>query len=408
VSVSGTFSRTYNDKGQITASSSDQTDATGTRRTSEYERTEARNAQGELEVTENTTTTEQPKDGEVRSLEQQQVAVQTDQGPQLVRASQTMTGPEGTARASITPEGQELTVNGQKMQSVEQLQGLPEEQASLGATTMDGLSQQVQDFNQLATGIHQAHLEQQAANNQGEQKAAVAVNNYGLARLKQSLTTANSQATGAPDPTGGPAGSRTPRPEFRNAPSISLSPTERLAGGTTGGIQALAGAAGLYTSGRSLINNLSEGNYVNAAKDVLGLATSGIATYGGVNALITAARGTGSGLSLGGTIGTAGGRINPSVAGQVAGKFAVGLGVVAGGIEVFQGIQNGNGWQIASGAVTAGAAVGGYLAVGAAAGAWGGPAGAAVGLAIGLAAFGVTKLFDYFDDSEHDIASQQI
>ncbi|HLK99469.1 MAG TPA: hypothetical protein VK539_02750 [Myxococcaceae bacterium] len=65
---------------------------------------------------------------------------------------------------------------------------------------------------------------------------------------------------------------------------------------------------------------------------------------------------------------------------------------------MFQGIQNGNGWQIASGAFTAGAA----------AGAWGGPAGAAVGLAIGLAAFGVTKLFDWFDDSEHDIASQQI
>jgi hypothetical protein len=408
VSISGTSSRTYNDKGQVTEAHSDQTDATGTRRTSDYERTETRNAQGELEVTENTTSTEQPKDGDKRTLEQQQVAVQTDQGPQLVRASQTMTGPEGTAKASITPEGQELTVNGQKMESLEQLQGLPEDQASLGATTLDGLSQQVRDFNQLATDIHTAHLEQQAANNQGEQKAAVSANNYGLARLKQALTTNNSVATGAPDPTGGPATSRTPVPEWKKAPSISLSPTERLAGGATGGIQLLAGAAGLYTSGRSLINNLSQGNYVNAAKDALGLTASGISVYGGANALITAVRGSGSGLTLGGAVGTAGGRINPSVAGQVAGKFAVGLGVVAGGIEVFQGIKNGNGWQIASGAVTAGAAVGGYLAVGAAAGAWGGPAGAAVGLAIGLAAFGVTKLFDWFDDSEHDIADQKI
>jgi hypothetical protein len=408
VSISGNSSRTYNANGQITSSHSDQTDATGTRRVADYERTEARNAQGELEVTERTTSSEEPKDGPRRTLEQEQVAVQTDQGPQLVSASQTMTGPEGTARASITPEGQELTVNGQRMESVEQLQGLPEAEASLGATTMDGLSQQVRDFNELATGIHTAHLEQAAANNQGEQKAAVSANNYGLARLKQSLTTANSAATGTPDPTGGPATSRTPVPEWKNAPSISLSPTERLAGGTTGGIQLLAGAAGLYTSGRSLINNLSQGNYLNAAKDALGLTTSGISVYGGANALITAVRGSGSGLSLGGAVGTAGGRINPSVAGQVAGRFAAGLGVVAGGIEIYQGIQNGNGWQIASGAVTAGAAVGGYLAVGAAAGAWGGPAGAAVGLAIGLAAFGVTKLFDWFDDSEHDIASQQI
>lgn len=408
VHVSGTSSRTYGADGQVTASHSDQTDAQGTRRVQDYRRTEALNAQGETEVTEHSSSSEKPKDGPERRIEQEQVAVQTDQGPQLVRASQTISGPEGTAQASITPEGQQLTVNGQRMDSVEQLRNLPADQASLGATTMDGLSQQVSDFNELASGLHNAYVEQQQKNDKGEQKAAVSGNNYGLFRLKQALTTANSAATGAPDPSAGPPTSGSPQSEWANPPKISLNPAERLTGGSTGAIQALTGALGLQSSARALFNDLGQHNYVAAAQDALGVVTGGVSVYGGVNALITAIRGEGAGLSLGGKIGTLGGRLNPSVAGEIAGKFAVGLGVVAGGLEVYQGIRNGNGWQIASGAVTAGAAVGGYLAVGAAAGAWGGPAGAAVGLAIGLAAFGVTKLFDWFDDSEHDLAKRQI
>lgn len=408
VSVSSSASRTYGADGQVTASHSDQTDAKGTRRVQDYQRTEALNAQGETEVTERSSSSETPKDGPERRIEQEQVAVQTDQGPQLVRASQTISGPEGTAQASITPEGQQLTVNGQRMDSVDQLRGLPTDLASLGATTMDGLSQQVSDFNELASGLHNAYVEQQQKNDKGEQKAAVSDSNYGLFRLKQALTSTNAATTGTPDPATGPATSGSPRPEWANAPKISLSPAERLTGGGAGAIQALTGALGLQSSARALFSDLGQHNYVAAAQDAIGVVSGGVSLYSGGNALLTAIRGEGAGLSLGGKIGTLGGRINPSVAGEIAGKFAVGLGVVAGGLEVYQGIRNGNGWQIASGAVTAGAAVGGYLAVGAAAGAWGGPAGAAVGLAIGLAAFGVTKLFDWFDDSEHDIAGQQI
>ncbi|MBX7101744.1 MAG: hypothetical protein K1X89_28775, partial [Myxococcaceae bacterium] len=79
-----------------------------------------------------------------------------------------------------------------------------------------------------------------------------------------------------------------------------------------------------------------------------------------------------------------------------------------GGFDVYQGIQSGDGWQIAKGGVTAAGAVGGYFLAGAAAGAWGGPAGVLVGVGVGALVFGATKLFDAFDDSEHEIADVRI
>lgn len=417
VEVRGTSSRTYNDTGQLTASHTDQTDATGTHRVQDYQRTESHNAEGELEVTDHTSVSEQAKDGPLRTVDQEQTSVQTDQGPELVRASQAITTPDGVARATITPEGQDLTLNGQTVKDPEALNALPTAQSELASSAVAGLSQQVSDFSATATQLHTALAEQQQSNDGHETAAAKGANSYGLYRLQKSVTTGQANSTGNPsqDPSGTKSPvSREPKPswvEIKPQPGQALpsvTTNQRIAGGAAGGAQLASSVAGLVTSGRALFNDIQQGNLGKAALDGLGLALNGVGAYGGFNAALSAIKGTSGGLTLGGKIGTAGGRINPSVVGELAGKLSAGLGVVFGGIEVYQGIKNGNGWQIASGVVTAGAAVGGYLAVGAAAGAWGGPAGALVGLGIGALAFGVTKLFDWFDDSEHDVASQQI
>lgn len=60
-------------------------------------------------------------------------------------------------------------------------------------------------------------------------------------------------------------------------------------------------------------------------------------------------------------------------------------GVLAGGLEVFRGVQQDDNVKIAQGGVTIAGTVAGFAAVGAI----GGPAGIAVGAAIGLATFGV-------------------
>lgn len=417
VDVSGTASRSYNDQGQIIAANSDQTDATGTHRIQDYQRTEAVNAQGETEVTESTSSSEQPKDGPMSSSDQEQTSVQTAQGPQLVRASQSISTADGTAQATISPDGQDLTVNGQPVADPDQLNAMPDAQRALGNTAVTGLSQQVSDFNQTAASLHDTLAQQQANGDKHAQKTALGDNSYGLYRLQKSVTTAQAEASGNPaqDPskTSG-LGSKEPQQgwiKIQAQPGQSLpsvSPSERITGATTGGVMLATSALGAYTSGKALFNDINQGNYGKALLDGSSAALNAKSLVGGGKAVLSSITGSSSGLSLGGKLGTLGGRLNPATVGDLAGKFSVGLGVAFGGAEIYDGIKNGDGWQIASGAVTAGAAVGGFLAAGAAAGAWGGPAGALVGLGVGALAYGVTQLFDMFDDSEHDVASQQI
>ncbi|NTX57263.1 hypothetical protein [Myxococcus sp. CA039A] len=385
------LTRTFDDKDRVVASHLDQTDETGARAVQDYSREEKRNAQGEVEIHERTTSSLKPKDGPKSTQEQEQVSVDTKTGPELIRASNKITNADGTAQHSITPEGQTLTVNGEKVDSVDALKALPKGQASLGGAAVDGLSQQVRDFNELALAMspnRALNPDKVERNDLKEVKAAVSANSVGMLRLKEALT-----------------------PALNGQPSLSLDPKARLVGGASG-IAGLAGSAEILAkAGPLFMRDFSQGNYLGAAKDGVALVTGTIGVVSGGSAVTTALRGAGSGLTLDGGVITAGQRLTPMQAAKSLNglaKLTAGLGVLSGGMQAYDGIQKGNGWAVASGVTTATAAVGGYLAAGAAAGAWGGPAGAAVGLAIGLGAWGMTKAFDHFDKSDVKIAQPTI
>jgi hypothetical protein len=127
------------------------------------------------------------------------VSVNTKNGPELVSASNKVTTPDGTAQHTIDAEGQKLTVNGKKVDTLDALKGLPKEQASLGAAAVDGLSQQVRDFNELARAMSpgQTFNPDQTRHDMKEVKGAASANSVGLLRLKQSLTPA---LNGQPSP----------------------------------------------------------------------------------------------------------------------------------------------------------------------------------------------------------------
>ncbi|AGC47136.1 hypothetical protein MYSTI_05860 [Myxococcus stipitatus DSM 14675] len=382
--------KTYDDKNQVVAAHVDETDEKGTRMVRDYQRTEKRNAKGELEVHEKTEASVQEKDKPPTKQVQELVSVETKNGPELIKAANTLTTPDGTAQQVIDEKGQRLTVDGKEVKTLDELKALPKEKATLGAEAVDGLSQQVQNFTDLARQVKatQTFDGDHGRHDMKEAKVVVAANSAGLLRLKTSLT-----------------------PAINGQPSLTLNPSARLAGGASGIVGMVGGASLLTKAGPQFMHDLRQENYWQAAKDGAAFA-AGLGGLGsGASTLLTAARGAGGGLTLDGKLITAGGRYSPAeVASKLdkLGKVAMGAGVVSGGFQIYDGLQNGNGWQVASGATTATAAVGGYLLSGAAAGAWGGPAGAAVGVTVALAAWGLNKMFDHFDKSEYDIATPTI
>ncbi|TNV51535.1 hypothetical protein, partial [Corallococcus exiguus] len=279
VDIQGTTSRTYNAKGQVTSFHSDQTDANGARTVQDYARTETRNKRGEREVTERATRSETPRGGPSLTTQHEQTSVLTDKGPQLTRASFSVTGPEGSARASIAEgEGTRLTVNGKQVKTADDLQKLPREQGALGALSMDGLSQQVSDFSKTAAlwdGKPNAPEAGYGRPDPAAIKAAESTSAYGLFLLKKEITTDNHKKLGIGDPSAiKDRASWSKRPEFtKQALSISLNPEQRLTGGASGALQAGAGLLTAWAGGRQLLNGLSQGNLtqeqaVTAAKSL--------------------------------------------------------------------------------------------------------------------------------------------
>ncbi|MFY2563647.1 hypothetical protein ACN469_38995 [Corallococcus terminator] len=381
-----TLARTFNPQGQVTQMHLEQTDKDRTKTTSDYSRTEARNAAGEVEVTEQKNTTRQEVTGTVSKVDKEQVAVQTDKGPQLTRAATTITSPDGTSTHSVTPAGQQLLVDGKPVGSVTQLNELPPTKASMGAAAVDEVSQQLQEFGDLSTRIQPD--QKQLWHERYETTGAASASNYGLFRLKLDRT-----------------------PTQPGAPHADLSATGRMLAGGTGFVKIFAGASVLATD-PPIMKELSEGNYRAAFKGATATAGAWSSVVTGVSPLWTAITGKGD-LALDGTVGTLGGHLSPTriaMVSEAAGKLSAAFAVLHGGGQMVDGFQNGNGWQVASGAVTAAAGAGGYFAVNAVvAASWGGgPAGAAAGLLIAAGAYGLNKMFDHFDKSEYHIAKPVI
>lgn len=410
VDIQGTTSRTYNAKGQVTSFHSDQTDANGARTVQDYARTETRNKRGEREVTERATRSETPRGGPSLTTQHEQTSVLTDKGPQLTRASFSVTGPEGSARASIAEgEGTRLTVNGKQVKTAADLQKLPREQGALGALSMDGLSQQVSDFSKTAAlwdGKPNAPEAGYGRPDPAAIKTAESTSAYGLFLLKKEITTDNHKKLGIGDPSAiKDRASWSKRPEFtKQALSISLNPEQRLTGGASGALQAGAGLLTAWAGGRQLLNGLSQGNLTQeqAVTATKSLGMGGWDLYSGGLALATSLSGKGKGLSLG----SLEGRRNPAIAGALSARASAGLGVVTGGWDIFQGVRADDPWRIAQGAVTAGGSAAGYFATAAAVGAFGGPAGVAVGLGIAAITLGASSAINAH--KQRAIADQRI
>ncbi|NTX60407.1 hypothetical protein HUA74_07015 [Myxococcus sp. CA051A] len=403
VDIKGTTTTTYNDQGLITASHSDQTDPTGVRRVKDFQRTESRNAKGEVEVTERTSGLEEGGDKPKRTYEQALTTAQTPKGPQVVRAESKLTGPEGSAEASIPPE--KLTVNGKPIADPQQLKAsLPPAQAALGAYAVNGLQEQLNSFSKLSA-LHAQTLEgaPEAPESAGWDVAGDTVD-YGLARLAQEANTTAATKQGKADPANNPKFfSLKPVEEFNQELTLDLDKDQRLGVGAVGGFQVISGAKDVVSGVGDFKKALDEQNKLDLVKSGLGIIDGASGVVEGAELLRFAAKGTGTTISPSGELG---GRVNPIKLAEWSGRLSAAVGVVSGGIQVAEGIANDDKYQVALGAVQAGGAVAGYFGTAAAVGAFGGPAGVAVALSVGLVTIGIGSAIER--ERSHALADQKI
>jgi hypothetical protein len=170
-----------------------------------------------------------------------------------------------------------------------------------------------------------------------------------------------------------------------------------------GGTGALASVPGAVIAGENLKEAIASG-------DALQIGSAGAGT-------VQAGAGVGSAIldNVGafktGVTGVQAGR-GALGASETLGKFGMGAGIAAGGLQAIDGIVNGNTSDIAKGGINIAGTVGTGLladaAAGAVGGSWGGPVGVGVGLLGGLATFGATKLVDAIGDDSHQIADRKI
>ncbi|NTX57911.1 hypothetical protein, partial [Myxococcus sp. CA039A] len=301
VSIQGTSSKTYDAQGRITSLHAELTDAQGKRQVQDHQRTEARNASGQVEVTERTASSEELPGGQAkRNIEQEVVSLQTDKGPQLVRSVYGLNAPEGNARSTLTPEGQELLINGVPVTSMEDLKAQQPASGALGGAALDGQSALLRDFAARTASIEpsaptpseqaaaaeqaqpqaQATQEQQARTDTGERNSVFAANNYGLYLVKKELTTIHAPLQNEPDPSANKARwSKTPVEAFKTPLTIDLTAPQRFVTGATGGVQALTGFSNVYTSINSLIRDIPRGDGLGIAEGVVGLTGGGVSVY---------------------------------------------------------------------------------------------------------------------------------
>jgi hypothetical protein len=407
VDVSSKSSRTYNEQGIVSSAHAEATGADGVKTVQDYKRTEKKGPNGQLQVDERSTSTQTPPDGPTTSATMEQTSRQAENGQmQLFSASQTVTGPGGTAKASVNPDGSELTINGSRIETKDQLAALPNKEAAfLGASAQDALSQQVHNFAALTPEVANPAATDGDPKKKdtgplpkelGDAKQGVSTTQGALGLLQQkALVPNNGNAVGPPtDPN-----------------AKALTQTGRF---SANGLGVAASGIGALTSGVGFVTNLQQGNYVQAAKNAAETAVGVGNIYQGVkgftglpeykSGIVGAGNGVGGVAGLKGAFTSASGFRSALAAGGKLGVAGTALGVVSGGLDVVGGIKSGDGWQIAKGGVSIAGAIGAGVAVGAI----GGPAGAAVGLAIGVGVYAVGKVFDMFSDKEHQIADVKI
>lgn len=412
VDVKSTTTRTYNNQGLITASHSDQTDVTGIRRVKDFQRTETRNAKGEVEVTERTTGSEEGGGKPKRTYEQSLTTAQTPKEPQVVHAQSKLTGPEGTAEASIPPE--RVMVNGKSFDGPNQLkQDLPPAQAALGAYAVNGLQNELNHFTQLSALHTQALKDTPEAPESEGMGVAGDASEYGLARLAKEANSRAANAQGKPDPADNPKFfSLKPEDAFKQELTLNLNRNERLSVGMVGGFQVAAGINDIVSGVGDFKKALDEQNLLSF-KGARELATAGADVLGGAVGVVEgvglmrfAAKGSGTTISPSGLPGPLNGRVNPIKFAEWSGRLNAAVGVISGGLSVAEGISKDDTYQVALGAVQAGGALAGYFGTAAAAGALGGPAGVAVALSVGMVTIGVGSVIER--ERAHALAEQRI
>jgi len=365
--LSGQSTRAWSSSGQLTRLDNHVVDPDGTVSDQRYSLTKTKDAQGNVELQTRSTGSTTPAEGPAQSATTLQVERVTANGNVLVSARQEVSGPGGVAVTTVTPNGKTLTVNGQSVKSLAQLEALGGDRAHLGATAEDGLNSQLQTYA-ARRGID--------ISNTGDKAAEIARDGgwarAGLNLLQKPLTGVDSL---------------NPSVTFATQQKLTAFKFSSNALGATTSLVSIAGSAA------NLVDSIRGG-------DAAAIAKSGLTTAGASAGLVGSVAEASAAVRFGGGA-------TSTVAG-IAGKFSVGLGVATGGVQVYQGIAAGDGYEIAKGGVAVGGAVGGFLLGGAAAGAWGGPAGLAVGALVGAAAFGVTQLIDGIADKEHKIADVEI
>ncbi|HLL00720.1 MAG TPA: hypothetical protein VK539_09050 [Myxococcaceae bacterium] len=402
VDVSGTSERTYGEDGSVMSMTSRTQNPDGSSTKQWYDRTNTPAEDG-LHMLEKVGIEQTNREGQVFWTETHNDSVLSAQGMQLKSTDTYTRAPDGTqAHARMDGTGEKYFVTdpgGVTPREVTDPSQLPTD-----PNTQEAL---------LQASISNAMMVQNFANKGGRNALA----------LMQGLGQIDVGAVGRPVPY-----------ETVLAGGYKLFGNEavnRALQGGAGIAGALGGAAGVAGNGMLLMQGIRDQNVPKIIQGAVMTGLSGYDVYKGGDAFIKAMKGisevdiSGGALKIPGwfakvpglaTVSKSAGALK--VLGAVNGglKAIGGLGTIVGvglgAVDVFQGIRNGNGWQVAKGTVGIAGTIAGAVATGAVAGSIGGPLGTAVGalagVAIGLVTWGVGKLFDWFDNSEHDMAPVQI
>lgn len=401
VDVSGDSTKVYAQDGSLEKLDAKRIEPDGS--TVEQHYTSSRQATAEgLKLSEQTQMVRTTQDGQTYKSQQQTDSRLSGQGVELLSSSTTMTGPDGTqATSTVGPAGEQLTLTAPDGSAPRPITG-PADLTGVDATGQDLL---------LQAGAGTA-----STVNEYLKKGGV-----NAAKTLQGLSAAGAALSDS---------AKAGRPVLATAASVfGHDAVHNTMQGLKGSVQGVGGAAGAAMGGFQLAQGIRDGNVPTILTGLAGIGVGAYDMYSGGKAFLDSLKGisdmTDEALAAAGELPGwlsklpgVGKLASTAAAGKALGavKGLGGIGNVAGAVigtalgvkDIVDGIRNGDGYQIAQGAVGITGAVGGAAASIMAGSAFGGPVGVVVGAIIAGFTFGITKIIDLIADREHQIAELQI
>ena len=401
VDISSKTSQTYAADGSLANLHKDEKDAEGNHTVTNFDRTTKATDDG-LAINDHLDVQRTDKDGQKYEVDRKTNSLLSNQGVQLVSSDETVTGPDGTTgRTLLDKTGDHTFIDGAEVNGKNELAGYSETAQRLAAQSGADTFKDAQSYiaNGGVNAVKLLGIGNEIAPKDGKPLTPLADANNAL---NQKLV------------------------EKFGADNVKTA--FRVQAGAVGGLTALGGLAGVVDNTNTLVDGIRDGDLGKIATGVAGDVQNGLAIKNGGKAFLDAVKGlapetlstdekfVNTALKTAGWLdkvpglsfdaATKGG-IAAADASEFLGKLggaASVAGVAFSGYQLYDAIQNGNGYKIAE----AGVGLAGAIATGAVLGSVEPGLGTLIGAGIGLATFGVQQLIGMFDHSDTDIADVKI